>query len=31
MYVSSLQCRPLRLDLSPEEEIVASMHMDTIR
>ncbi|KAF7119270.1 hypothetical protein RHSIM_Rhsim13G0011500 [Rhododendron simsii] len=23
--------RPLRLDLSPEEEIVASMHMDTIR
>ncbi|XAR61326.1 hypothetical protein NMG60_11034991 [Bertholletia excelsa] len=23
--------RPVRLDLSPEEEIVASMHMDTIR
>lgn len=23
--------RPLRLDLSPEEEIVASMHMNTIR
>ncbi|XP_059659544.1 DNA mismatch repair protein PMS1 isoform X2 [Cornus florida] len=23
--------RPLRLELSPEEEIVASMHMDTIR
>lgn len=23
--------RPLKLDLSPEEEIVASMHMDTIR
>lgn len=24
-------CRPLRLELSPEEEVVASMHMDTIR
>ncbi|KAA3462490.1 DNA mismatch repair protein PMS1 [Gossypium australe] len=24
-------CRPLRLELSPEEEVVASMHMDIIR
>lgn len=24
-------CRPLRLELSPEEEVVASIHMDIIR
>ena len=24
-------CRPLRLELSPEEEVVVSMHIDVIR
>lgn len=29
--VSHFLCRPLKLDLTPEEEVVASMHMDIIR
>ncbi|XP_022684296.1 DNA mismatch repair protein PMS1 [Setaria italica] len=31
VFVIIFKCRPLRLDLSPEEEVIVSMNMNTIR
>jgi hypothetical protein len=31
MFVGIFKCRPLRLDLSPEEEVIVFMNMSTIR